>query len=169
MKQVAAIFIVSVVALAAIVIYFQSVMEKGGEAVGGNAPNFTLIDTDGNSSSLSDFEGKVVVLDLMATWCGPCVQEIPHLKEVQQHYGDDVIILSISVAWGGDTNQGLATLKQERGCTWRFAIDTDDVATEYDAMAILKLVIIDKNKNIRFTHVGVIPSSMLIEEINGLF
>ncbi|MFB0500241.1 MAG: TlpA family protein disulfide reductase, partial [Candidatus Hadarchaeaceae archaeon] len=154
MKQVAAIFIVSVVVLAAIVIYFQV-----GGTVEGNAPNFTLTDTDGNSLSLSDFEGKVVVLDLMATGCEPCKQEIPHLKEVQQHYGDDVIILSISVGWGGDTKQGLATFKQERGCTWRFAIDTDDIATKYDAMTIPKLVTIDKNKNIRFTHVGVIPSS----------
>ncbi len=163
MKQVAAIFIVSVVALAAIVIYFQV-----GGTVEGDAPDFTLTDTDGNSFSLSDFEGKVVVLDLMATWCEPCKQEIPHLKEVQQHYGDDVIILSISVAWGGDTNQGLATFKQERECTWRFAIDTDDVTTKYNAMTIPKLVIIDKNKNIRFTHVVLIPSSTLIEEINGL-
>ena len=163
MKQVATIFIVSVVALAAIVIYFQ-----GGGTVEGNAPNFTLTDTNGNSFSLSDFRGKVVVLDLMATGCEPCKQEIPHLKEVQQHYGDDVIILSISVAWGCDTNQWLATFKQERGCTWRFAIDTDDIATKYDAMSIPKLVIIDKNKNIRFTRVGVIPSSILIEKINGL-
>ena len=106
MKQVAAIFIVSVVALAAIVIYFL------GGTVEGNAPDFTLTDTDDNSFNLSDFEGKVVVLDLMATGCEPCKQEIPHLKEVQQHYGDDVIILSISVAWGGDTNQGLATLNR---------------------------------------------------------
>lgn len=111
----------------------------------------------------------MVVLDLMATGCEPCKQEIPHLKEVQQHYGDDVIILSISVAWGGDTSQGLATFKQERGCTWRFAIDTDDVTTKYNAMTIPKLVIIDKNKNIRFTRVSVIPSSTLIEEINRLF
>jgi len=163
MKQVATIFIVSVVALAAIVIYFQ-----GGGTVEGNAPNFTLTDTDGNSFSLSDFEWKVVVLDLMATGCEPCKHEIPHLKEVQQHYGDDVIILSISVAWGGDTNQWLATFKQDRGCTWRFAIDTDDVTTKYNAMTIPKLVIIDKNKNIRFTHVGITYSSTLIEEINGL-
>jgi len=163
MKQVATIFIVSVVALAAIVIYFQ-----GGGTVEGNAPNFTLTDTDGNSFSLSDFEWKVVVLDLMATGCEPCKHEIPHLKEVQQHYGDDVIILSISVAWGGDTNQWLATFKQAQGCTWRFAIDTDDVTTKYNAMTIPKLVIIDKNKNIRFTHVGITYSSTLIEEINGL-
>lgn len=164
MKQVAAVFVVSIVALAAIVIYFQ-----GGGTVEGNAPNFTLTDTDGNSFSLSDFRGKVVILDLMATWCGPCEEEIPHLKEVQQHYGDDVIILSISVAGSGDTNQGLATFKQEQECTWRFAIDIDDVVMKYDAMTIPKLVIIDKNKNIRFTHVGPTPSSTLIGEINGLF
>lgn len=163
MKHVGAIFVVSLVTLAVIVIYSQSGMEKGEEA-----PNFTLTDTDSDNFSLSDFKGKVVVLDLMGTLCGPCVYEMPHLKEVQQHYGDDVIILSISVAWGGDTNQELAAFKQAQGCTWRFAIDTDDVTTKYNAFAIPKLVIIDKNQNIRFTNKGVTSSSTLIEKIDEL-
>jgi len=165
MKQVENIFVITLIALIAIVVYFSRGIGGGGET-GGNAPNFTLTDTDGNIFSLSDFRGKVVVLDLMATWCGPCVYEIPHLKEVQQHYGDSIIILSISV--GGDSNQELKNFKVEQGATWRFAIDTDDVGTKYGALYIPKLVIIDKNGNIEFANEGVTSSSTLIEKIDGL-
>jgi len=159
MRQVGIIFVVALIALIVIVTYSMS--RKTG-----NASSFTLTDTDGNNFSLLDFRGKVVVLDLMATWCGPCVQEIPHLKEVQQHYGDNVVILSISV--GGDSDQGLRDFKADQGATWRFAIDTDNVATKYDVLYIPTLVIIDKNGDIQFTHVGTTPSSTLIEEIDGL-
>jgi len=165
MKQVENIFVITLIALIAIVVYFSRGIGGGGET-GGNAPNFTLTDTDGNIFSLSDFRGKVVVLDLMATWCGPCVYEIPNLKEVQQHYGDSIIILSISV--GGDSNQELKNFKVEQGATWRFAIDTDDVGTKYGALYIPKLVIIDKNGNIEFANEGVTSSSTLIEKIDGL-
>lgn len=167
MKQVEIIFVTTLIALIAIVAYFSGGIGNGGE-IGGNAPDFALTDTDGNTFSLSNFGDKVVVLDLMATGCGPCVYEMSHLKEVQQHYGDNVIILSISVTWGGDTNQALAAFKQDQGCTWRFAIDTDDITTKYNALAIPKLVLIDKNGDIRFTNEGVTSSSTLIEKIDEL-
>lgn len=44
-------------------------------------------DTDGGEFSLADYKGKIVVLDLWATWCGPCRQEVPHLVEIQNEYG----------------------------------------------------------------------------------
>ena len=52
------------------------------------SPAFTLKDADGNDVSLSDFEGKVVILDFWATWCPPCRAEIPGFIELQRDYGE---------------------------------------------------------------------------------
>ena len=51
-------------------------------------PDFTFVDFEGKSHKLSDFRGKCVLLDFWGTWCGPCVAQIPHLKETYEKYHD---------------------------------------------------------------------------------
>ena len=65
------------------------------------APNFTLTDLNGQEVSLSDFKGKVIIVDFWATWCGPCKMEIPSFIQLQEDYKDDVVILGISLDQGG--------------------------------------------------------------------
>ncbi|MCR8668942.1 TlpA family protein disulfide reductase [Aestuariibaculum sp. M13] len=62
------------------------------------APNFTLTDIDGNKISLSDFRGKLVYIDLWATWCGPCLKEMPDLKKLKEKYKDsNIVFIGISL------------------------------------------------------------------------
>lgn len=61
------------------------------------APEFSLKDADGRTVSLAGYRGKVVLLNFWATWCGPCKAEIPSLVELQAQYGDDLVILGVSV------------------------------------------------------------------------
>ena len=62
------------------------------------APDFTLSDLQGQSVSLSDFKGQAVLLDFWASWCGPCIEAVPHLKELKQQTRDQkVVFLNISL------------------------------------------------------------------------
>jgi cytochrome c biogenesis protein CcmG/thiol:disulfide interchange protein DsbE len=60
------------------------------------APNFTVTDINGVSRSLSDFRGKVVILNFWASWCPPCIKEFPAFIQVANEYPSDVILLAIS-------------------------------------------------------------------------
>ena len=66
------------------------------------APPFSFADPAGNTLSLADFAGKLVVLNLWATWCTPCLREMPSLDRMQARLGEDVVVLAISEDRGGD-------------------------------------------------------------------
>jgi len=69
-----------------------------GPAVGDAAPDFQLSDLDGRTLQLSDYRGKVVVLNFWATWCAPCVQEMPSLNRLVETLGPrGVAVLAVSV------------------------------------------------------------------------
>ena len=80
-----------------------TVLEYPGEpddvnATGKPAPlHFTLKDMNGADVQLASFKGKVILVNFWATWCGPCKAEIPSLVELQAQYGDDLVILGVSV------------------------------------------------------------------------
>jgi thiol-disulfide isomerase/thioredoxin len=60
--------------------------------------NFTVNDMNGKPVKLSDYRGKVILLDFWATWCGPCKIEIPHFVELQKQYGQQgLVVLGFSV------------------------------------------------------------------------
>jgi len=66
------------------------------------APDFTLPDLNGKAFSLSELEGKVVILDFWATWCPPCVMEIPHFIDLYKEYkGQGLEVVGVSLDRGG--------------------------------------------------------------------
>jgi len=65
------------------------------------APDFTVIDMDGSSVSLSDFKGKPVVVNFWASWCGPCKSEMPDFNEVYHEYGNDIVFMMVNMTDGG--------------------------------------------------------------------
>lgn len=121
----------------------------------GSAPGFTLTSIDNETFSLSDFEGKVVILDFMATWCEPCKDEMEHLKEVYNNYAESKVqIISIDVT-EAETNDQLRKFKEDYGDDWIYAIDTEgDVENDYSVGSIPVIVLIDQDGDIRFEYVG---------------
>jgi cytochrome c-type biogenesis protein len=123
-------------------------------AIGGDseAPDFTLKDTDGNTFSLSDYEGKkVVILDFMFTTCAPCEQFVkkslgPYAERMDE---DEVAIISISV-FGEDSESKLRDYAKDHG--WRHAMGdpNGDIEITYRVEGTPKLFIIDKEGQITY-------------------
>lgn len=133
------------------------------------AEDFSLTDLDGNSFSLADFKGSVVVIDFMATWCGPCRRLMPQLREVWEEHQSRIVLVSIDID-PRESDETLRGFAQEFPyATWIWAVDdTASLGRIYEVTFIPKTVIIDENGYIRFTHVGVTPASTLIKEVEQL-
>lgn len=117
--------------------------------VGKPAPAFTLRSSDGQICRLEDFKGKVVYLDLWASWCMPCRAEIPSLRALTQKFKNDDRIVFIGVAVNDGYQEWKTALEKDQP-TWLQLIDSDNdiVWNSYAATAIPRYVIIDKNGNI---------------------
>jgi peroxiredoxin len=87
-----------------------------GVYAGATAPDFELTTLDGKPFKLSHLRGKLVLLDFWATWCGPCVAELPNLKKLhEQHAADGLVVVSISFDRDADTARHYAA---DKGLTW---------------------------------------------------
>lgn len=129
------------------------------------APNF--VDVNDNSFSLTGHRGNVVVLDMMATWCGPCITEMDHLKELYTNYSaQGVVIMSIDID-PTESDEMIRQFKSEYGGDWTFA-SGPEVGITYQIMYIPTIYIIDKQGIIAYKNVGVTDYSTLLSEINKL-
>ncbi|AQX02228.1 TlpA family protein disulfide reductase [Elizabethkingia anophelis] len=80
---------------------------------GNLAPNFSCIGIDGQAYSLNDFKGNVVYIDLWATWCGPCINEIPYLKNLEKSF-ENKAIKFVSISIDRDTNSWKNFVKKKQ-------------------------------------------------------
>ena len=115
--------------------------------VGKSAYNFTLPDSTGRMISMKDFKGKVVFIDVWATWCGPCREQFPFLKIVEEEYKDnsDVVFLGISIDRGKDRQKWLNAMKKENLHGVQLFDDTGKFfAKKYEINAIPRFLLISK-------------------------
>ena len=154
--------------LAVIVIAFTGFFMLQSNIQRNLAPDFALEDLEGNSLTLSNFRGKIVLIDFMATQCGPCGLQISHLDTIWNSYRNQVVIISISIDPVTDSEEVLRSFKQKYSSQWIWARDTANVGGMYEIVSIPTTVIIDQKGYIQFRHVGVTGSETLIQEIEQL-
>ena len=114
------------------------------------APNFTLPDINGKMVSLTDYRGKVVLINIWATWCRPCVEEMPSMEKLHQELKDESFkILAVSIDASGakavipfmkkhklsfsaltDTKGAIKSLYQTTGIPESFIVDKDGIIVE---------------------------------------
>jgi thiol-disulfide isomerase/thioredoxin len=132
------------------------------------APDFTLYTLDGDEVKLSDYLGKVVIIDFWATWCAPCRKGIPDLISIQNEYKDDLVVIGISLDQPA-TQDELIPFIERYGINYPVVLGNLEVSIAYgNIQAIPTSFIIDQEGNIINKHIGLVPKSTLAEEINSL-
>ena len=112
--------------------------------IGQPAPAFTLPSDKGKTYSLKDFKGKVIYIDLWASWCAPCRAEIPNYKTLYEKYKDNSQIVFMAIAVFDGDREWRKALDVEKP-TWLQLHDSSGVvARSYVANAIPKYILIDK-------------------------
>jgi thiol-disulfide isomerase/thioredoxin len=133
-----------------------------------DAPDFALKDLDGNTVKLSDYKGKVVIIDFWATWCGPCRRGIPEFIELQKEYGEDqLVILGVSVDQG-DLSVVPAFAKNY-GINYPVLYANEDIQRKYGPIrSIPTAFIVDTAGKVNDVTVGLRPKTYFKEKINSL-
>lgn len=132
------------------------------------APNFSLKDADGRTVQLTDYRGKVVLLNFWATWCGPCKIEIPWFTEFERKHKDQgFAVIGISM-----DDEGWASVKpflSEYGVNYRVLMGNETVSQLYGGVDSLPTTfIIDREGRIAAVHIGLVSKSSYEHDLNQL-
>ena len=136
-------------------------------AVYSSAPNFSLVDLDQRNVDLTTYRGKVVVLDFWATWCAPCLTEMPRFVEWQQEYGARGLqVIGISM---DDEAPPVRAAFQKYRLNFPVVMGDEKLGEMYGGILGLPITfLIDRNGKIRFKHQGVTDLNIIESEIQTL-
>lgn len=119
----------------------------------GRAPDFALTDAAGNTVRLSDYRGKVVLLNFWATWCAPCKAEVPWFVDLQSTYKDDLVVLGVS--FDEDGWKSVRPFIEERRVNYPVVLASPELPEQYRKIESLPATLmIDRDGRIRGTHLG---------------
>jgi peroxiredoxin len=129
------------------------------------APNFTLADANGAPVKLSDYRGKVVLLNFWATWCGPCKIEIPWFIEFEKTYKDRGFA-TLGVSMDDDGWKAVKSFVAQKAMNYPVMIGDDRVAQSYGGIDSLPTTfLIDREGRIASTHLGLVSKREYEAEI----
>lgn len=132
------------------------------------AADFELKTLDGKNVKLSDYKGKIVIIDFWATWCAPCRKGVPDLVELQKEYKNDLVIIGVSLDQQ-NTIKDLNPFIKNYGINYPVVLGTQKVVMDYgNIQAIPTSFVINQAGYIVDSHVGLVPKSTYVNTINKL-
>ncbi|MCG3136516.1 MAG: Thiol-disulfide oxidoreductase ResA [Phycisphaerae bacterium] len=115
---------------------------------GEQAPDFTFTTTDGATRKLSDYRGQVVLLDFWATWCSPCLAQMPHIKQALEQFGQDKKFVVLGVSLDSE-EQLVKSFIADKKITWDITVqgpaEINPIAKLYNVSMIPATFLIDAN------------------------
>jgi peroxiredoxin len=127
---------------------------------GDKAPSFRIQDIDGHEFSTESLRGKVVAVNFFATWCGPCLKELPHIQEIWEAHKEreDFALLVIGRE---ETESAVREFRASRGFSFPMAADTDRaIYGQFAKQLIPRTYLIDRDGTILFTTTGFIEEEL---------
>lgn len=126
-------------------------------------PGFSLPDPQGKTRDISEWDGKLIVLNFWATWCGPCREEMPLFAQLQEKYlGRNVQFIGVAI----DNREAVSKFQTQTPVNYPLLVgdfDAIDLARDYgnSVGALPYTVIIDQQQRVRHTHLGAIEIDTL--------
>jgi thiol-disulfide isomerase/thioredoxin len=122
------------------------------------APTASMADLEGNPVTLADYRGKVLVVNFWATWCGPCVREMPMFQEYQDRYPQMVVL-------GVDQEESPETVKEfltQLQLTYTILLDQKaDMGRALQITFLPTTIFVDEKGEIRFRHYGIMNAEQM--------
>jgi cytochrome c biogenesis protein CcmG/thiol:disulfide interchange protein DsbE len=155
--------------LVAGVVVGASLLVAAPAALAAPAAQFSLPGADGKTVKLSNFKGKVVILDFWATWCPPCREEIPDFISLQKQYGPKGLQV-VGIALDQEGGDVVRPFMKQMGINYPIALDPESTSTaSYGGVrGIPTTFVIDRKGNIVKKYVGATPKATFLADIKPL-
>lgn len=114
--------------------------------IGDSAPSFVLLDIQGKKASLSDYKGKVIIVDFWATYCPPCKKSIPFLNELQRTYEEKGFTV-LGLSMDGSTKT-VISFKENIAIDYPVLMGNSDVARQYNVRGLPTIFVLDRQGRI---------------------
>jgi len=133
------------------------------------APDFTVVDIEGNSYRLSDLRGKPVVLNFWASWCPPCRQEMPEFDRAHRELGGEIMFMMVNLTSRRETEDIASKFVQDNGYGFPVYFDTQgQAANAYHVSGIPATFFIDREGRVVSSQAGALNWAALMRGIEGI-
>ena len=161
------ILVVAILILVAVGLYLRTHRRSGTALQHSPAADFSLPQLNLQTLRLSDYRGKIVLLDFWATWCDPCREETPHLVELQNKYRDQGLqIIGVSM---DDGPEPVREFYQQFHMNYPVVMGNAEVSERYGGVLGLPIAfVIGRDGRIYARHIGATEVSVLEQEVKKL-
>src|SRR5262249_29040042 len=120
--------------------------------VGEVAPDWKLNDAAGQTHTLSDYRGKVVVMDFWATWCEPCKEIMPRMQKLYEKYSNHEVVVFGVNSW---EQKDPAAFMQKKHFSYPVLVKGEEIADSYQVTILPSVYVVGIDGRIIYSHVGV--------------